>query len=82
MNTQHQAAQAFASQWKGRGYEKGENPVYWMELLQVLGIGTPGEWISLDDKVMQAYGFRISLDFTEQDCVAALMRLYQELTTQ
>ena len=34
----------------------------------------------LNDKaVMQAYGFQIK-DFTESDCVAALMKMYQELT--
>lgn len=34
----------------------------------------------LNDKaVMQAYGFPIK-DFTESDCVAALMKMYQELT--
>lgn len=33
----------------------------------------------LNDKaVMQAYGFQIK-DFTESDCVAALMKMYQEL---
>lgn len=33
----------------------------------------------LNDKaVMQAYGFPIK-DFTESDCVAALMKMYQEL---
>ena len=32
-----------------------------------------------DRAVMAAYGFPIK-DFTESDCVAALMKLYQELT--
>lgn len=36
----------------------------------------------LNDKaVMQAYGFPIK-DFTESDCVAALMKMYQELTQE
>jgi hypothetical protein len=34
-----------------------------------------------DKAVMQAYGFPIK-NFTETDCVAELMKLYQSLTTK
>ena len=33
-----------------------------------------------DRAVMAAYGFPVRKDFTEADCVAALMKLYQEKT--
>ena len=36
--------------------------------------------IANDKAVMQAYGFSIK-DMSEADCVAALMKMYQELTT-
>ena len=33
-----------------------------------------------DRAVMQAYGFPVSKDFTESDCVARLLEMYKELT--
>jgi hypothetical protein len=36
--------------------------------------------IANDKAVMQAYGFSVK-DTTEADCVAALMKMYQELTS-
>ena len=33
-----------------------------------------------DRAVMAAYGFPVSKDFTESDCVAQLMKSYQQLT--
>lgn len=33
-----------------------------------------------DRAVMEAYGFPVSRDFTESDCVARLLEMYQELT--
>jgi hypothetical protein len=36
--------------------------------------------ISNDKAVMQAYGFSVK-DMTEADCVAAFMKMYQELTS-
>ena len=35
---------------------------------------------SLDSAVMKLYGFPVKKDFTEADCVAALMEMYQKLT--
>jgi hypothetical protein len=35
---------------------------------------------TLDAAVMKLYGFPVKKDFTEADCVAALMEMYQELT--
>lgn len=35
-----------------------------------------------DRAVMQAYGFPVSRDFTESDCVARLLKLYQQLTAK
>ena len=34
-----------------------------------------------DRAVMEAYGFKVSKDFTESKCVAELFKLYQELTS-
>ena len=36
--------------------------------------------VANDRAVMAAYGFPVRKDFTEADCVAALMKLYQEKT--
>ena len=35
-----------------------------------------------DRAVMQAYGFPVSRDFTESDCVARLLEMYQQLTAK
>ena len=46
------AAQAFADQWRGRGYEKGETQTYWLALLRdVLGVARPEEIIKFEDQV-------------------------------
>lgn len=50
---QREAARSFANKWKGRGYEKGESQVFWLELLnEVFGIDSPGDFIKFEDKVM------------------------------
>lgn len=48
----------------------GENMYLFMDLVKAHRLN--------DKAVMQAYGFPIK-DFTESDCVAALMKMYQEL---
>lgn len=41
-NTQKQAAKAFAHEWSGKGYEKGETQRFWLSLLHnVFGIDDP-----------------------------------------
>ncbi len=46
------AAQDFARQWKGRGYEKGESQSFWLQLLHdVLGVESPVQFISFEEKV-------------------------------
>lgn len=48
---QREAAEYFASRWKGRGYEKGDSQVFWVELLtQVYGINNPSEFIRFEQK--------------------------------
>jgi len=37
---------------------------------------------TLDTAVMKLYGFPVKKDFTEADCVAALMEMYQKLTKE
>ena len=43
---------AFVERWTGKGYEKGESQMFWIELLtDVLGVETPSEIISFEDQV-------------------------------
>lgn len=52
MTATDQAAQAFAQRWEGKGYEKGQSQLFWTELLtDVLGVETPSEVISFEDRV-------------------------------
>ncbi len=47
-----QAASKFAKRWQGKGYEKGESQVFWLELLtEVFGISEPSTFISFEDQV-------------------------------
>ena len=47
------AAEAFASRWNGKGYEKGETQKFWLELLQkVFGVDDPYSIVEFEDKVM------------------------------
>jgi len=47
-----QASQRFAERWEGKGYEKGESQLFWIELLtEVFGIEEPSSVISFEDKV-------------------------------
>ena len=47
-----QAASKFAKRWEGKGYEKGESQVFWLELLtEVFGIEEPSTFISFEDQV-------------------------------
>ena len=49
---QSAAAAKFAERWKGKGYEKGESQVFWIELLtEVYGIENPSEFICYEEKV-------------------------------
>jgi len=46
------AAAAFAQQWKGRGYEKGDSQVFWTELLtEVFGVENPSTIIRYEEQV-------------------------------
>ena len=47
-----QKVKAFVERWTGKGYEKGESQIFWIELLtDVLGVETPSEIISFEDQV-------------------------------
>lgn len=52
-HNQHSTAAAkFAQKWAGRGYEKGESQVFWIELLHdVLGVESPTDFISFENQV-------------------------------
>ena len=48
-NTQKQAAKAFAHEWSGKGYEKGETQRFWLSLLHnVFGIDDPTKVIEFE----------------------------------
>ena len=50
---QQEAAKEFATRWKGKGYEKGESQIYWIELLeQVFGVQKPSDFLSFEQKVI------------------------------
>lgn len=43
---------AFVDRWIGKGYEKGQSQIFWVELLtDVLGVQTPSQIISFEDQV-------------------------------
>lgn len=49
---QQKAAKAFAEQWHGKGYEKGESQIFWVTLLnQVFGINHPEQFITFEQQV-------------------------------
>ena len=47
-----QAAGCFAKRWEGKGYEKGESQVFWLELLaEVFGVKEPSTFIRFEEQV-------------------------------
>ncbi len=49
---QRAAAKQFAKRWKGRGYEKGESQLFWIDLLEkVYGVENPAEFITFEEQV-------------------------------
>ena len=49
---QQKAARAFAERWAGKGYEKGESQIFWVELIeQVFGIKKPSEFLTFEQQV-------------------------------
>ena len=49
---QQVAAKQFASEWQGRGYEKGESQPFWLALLRnVYGVQQPEQFISFENQV-------------------------------
>ena len=49
---QKKAAAEFAKRWKGRGYEKGESNLFWIDLLEhVYGVENIAEFITFEDQV-------------------------------
>lgn len=49
---QRQAAKKFAENWVGRGYEKGDSQIFWIELLTtVYGVEDISNFISFEDQV-------------------------------
>lgn len=49
---QRAAAKAFAKEWQGRGYEKGESQIFWLSLLRdVFDIKKPEDFIFFEEQV-------------------------------
>ncbi len=49
---QRSAAKAFAEEWKGKGYEKGESQKFWLSLLHdVYGVEHPADFITFEEQV-------------------------------
>ena len=49
---QQKAAKDFVARWQGKGYEKGESQIFWIELLeQVFGIQQPSAILTFEQKV-------------------------------
>lgn len=49
---QKAAAKKFAESWKGKGYEKGQSQLFWIELLtKVYGVEDIADFISFEDQV-------------------------------
>lgn len=49
---QKKAAKAFAEKWQGRGYEKGETQLFWVELLQTIyGVENPASYMECEVQV-------------------------------
>lgn len=49
---QKQKAKEFAEFWNGKGYEKGQSQIFWIQLLSdVFGIEKPSEFIEFEDQV-------------------------------
>lgn len=48
-NKQRQAAKAFAKEWSGKGYEKGETQRFWLSLLHnVFGVDDPTKMMEFE----------------------------------
>lgn len=49
---QRAAAEKFAADWAGKGYEKGQSQPFWLALLRdVFGVAHPEQFISFEDQV-------------------------------
>ena len=47
------AAEQFAADWSGKGYEKGHSQPFWLSLLQkVYGVEEPEKFITFEDQIM------------------------------
>lgn len=50
---QRNAAKLFATDWAGKGYEKGDSQTFWLALLQkVYGVTEPDKFITFESQVM------------------------------
>ena len=50
---QRTAAKKFAAEWEGRGYEKGETPIFWTSLLRnIFGVEQPESFIVFEKQVI------------------------------
>lgn len=48
---QRKRTRDFIARWTGRGYEKGESQPFWLDLLALLGVECPADFIRFESKV-------------------------------
>lgn len=53
---QRKRIRQFISDWTGRGYERGDSQVFWTELLGLLGVERPSQFISYEYQVRRIDG--------------------------
>lgn len=74
---QSAAATRFATKWQGKGYESSLADLY-DELTMPPELRKANQ--QNDRAVMEAYGFPVKNNFTENRCVAELFKIYKTLT--
>lgn len=55
MDKQAQAAKEFVERWTGKGQEKQHSQLFWLELLAVLGVASPTEFVRFEEPVMLSH---------------------------
>ena len=57
-NIKNKLAKEFVQRWTGKGYEKGESQMFWIDLLQnVFGVFNTTEFIVFEEQVKLAPSF-------------------------
>lgn len=77
---QKAAAKAFAANWQGKGYEKGETQPFWLSLLRdVYGIAQPENFIFFEEKVQLEHASFIDARIPETHVIIEQKSLGKDL---